>query len=393
MDGRSYGYVYAKDINVTVTVSEGEAGANGRNGTLTVKAFYDGKESMYAGNKYTAKGNKTLTVDKKLEGRTLNDTNTKDFTFVLTPADNKTPAASQATATVDKKTGKAIFNLEYTEKDAGKQYTYTLSERDDQKAGYEYSEATYRVEVSIADTKDNGELDVTMAVKDADGKLLGENETPSFTNSYEAKDSLSLTAKKKVTGKDATGEKFTFALLDESSTYKTDENGKILSVENPKAQETVTVTGTTGEVTFPEISYTKNKEIDETGTHVYRVVELKGSDTGYDYSSTIYTVTVKVSDPGTGKLNVEKTISGGQEIIFNNEYSASGSTVLKARKELKGRDLLDQQFTFILKTIVEPMIDRVKKQRRRGYSWCGQVKIHAMKEHRKYIPLYNGRGF
>ncbi len=90
------------------------------------------------------------------------------------------------------------------------------------------------MEVSIADTKDNGELDVTMAVKDADGKLLGENETPSFTNSYEAKDSLSLTAKKKVTGKDATGEKFTFALLDESSTYKTDENGKILSVENPK---------------------------------------------------------------------------------------------------------------------------------------------------------------
>ena len=143
-------------------------------------------------------------------------------------------------------------------------------------------------------------------------------------NSYEAKDSLSLTAKKKVTGKDATGEKFTFALLDESSTYKTDENGKILSVENPKAQETVTVTGTTGEVTFPEISYTKNKEIDETGTHVYRVVELKGSDTGYDYSSTIYTVTVKVSDPGTGKLNVEKTFPADRKssLTMNTQQAA-----------------------------------------------------------------------
>ena len=360
MDGRSYGYVYAKDINVTVTVSEGEAGANGRNGTLTVKAFYDGKESCTLENKYTAKGNTTLTVDKKLEGRTLNDTNTKDFTFVLTPADNETPAASQATATVDKETGKATFNLEYTEKDAGKQYTYILSERDDQKDGYEYSNATYRVEVSIADTKDNGELDVTMTVKDAEGNPLGEDENPSYTNFYEAKGSLALTAKKNVIGKDATGETFTFALLDENSTYETDENGKILSVTNQKAQETVTVTGTTGTVTFPEITYVKDKEKDETGIHVYRVVELKGSDTGYDYSSTVYTVTVKVSDPGTGTLNVEKTISGGQEIIFNNDYSASGSTVLKARKELKGRDLEDQQFAFILKDNSGTEIDRVK---------------------------------
>ena len=360
MDGRSYGYVYAKDVNVTVTVSEGTKGANGRDGNLTVTALYDGKESCTLENKYTAKGSTILTVDKDLEGRTLNDKDTKEFTFVLTPADAETPAASQATATVDKKTGKATFNLEYTEKDAGKQYTYTLSERNDQKDGYKYSDATYRVEVSIADTKDNGELDVTMTVKDAKDNPLGEDENPSYTNFYEAKGSLPLTAKKNVIGKDATGETFTFALLDENSTYETDENGKILSVTNPKAQETVTVTGKTGTVTFPEITYVKNKEKDETGIHVYRVVELKGSDTGYDYSSTVYMVTVKVSDPGTGTLNVKETISGGQEIIFNNDYSASGSTVLKARKELKGRDLEDQQFAFVLKDNSGTEIDRVK---------------------------------
>lgn len=82
-----------------------------------------------------------------------------------------------------------------------KQYTYILSERDDQKDGYEYSNATYRVEVSIADTKDNGELDVTMTVKDAEGNPLGEDENPSYTNFYEAKGSLALTAKKNVIGK------------------------------------------------------------------------------------------------------------------------------------------------------------------------------------------------
>lgn len=55
------------------------------------------------------------------------------------------------------------------------QYTYTLSERNDQKDGYKYSDATYRVEVSIADTKDNGELDVTMTVKDAKDNPLGKD--------------------------------------------------------------------------------------------------------------------------------------------------------------------------------------------------------------------------
>ena len=49
--------------------------------------------------------------------------------------------------------------------------------------------------------RDNGELDVTMTVKDAEGNPLGEDENPSYTNFYEAKGSLALTAKKNVIGK------------------------------------------------------------------------------------------------------------------------------------------------------------------------------------------------
>ena len=69
---------------------------------------------------------------------------------------------------------------------------------------------------------------------------------------------------------------------------------------------------------------------------------------------------VKVSDPGTGELTVEKTISGGKEIIFNNTYAASGSTVLKAKKELTGRSLENGQFTFLLKDNDGNVIDTQK---------------------------------
>ena len=197
-------------------------------------------------------------------------------------------------------------------------------------------------------------MTVTKVVKDVKGNELkddkGNKKDPSFTNSYEATNKLELTATKNVIGKkDATGETFTFALLDEDSILKTDENGKILSVEKPVAQETVTINGTKGTITFPAITYTKNKDKDETGEYTYRIVEIPGEDTGYDYDSTVYKVTVEVSDPGTGELAVNKTISGGGEIIFNNTYAASGSTVLKAKKELTGRSLENGQFTFLLK--------------------------------------------
>lgn len=156
---------------------------------------------------------------------------------------------------------------------------------------------------------DNGTLTVTKVVKDAEGKELkddkGNEKNPSFTNSYEASNKLELTAAKNVIGKDATGETFTFALLDENSTLTKDANGKI-SVENAKAEKTVTVKGTTGTITFPAITYTKNKDKDETGTYTYRIVEIPGTDTGYTYDSTVYTVTVKVSDPGTGNLRLRR---------------------------------------------------------------------------------------
>lgn len=88
---------------------------------------------------------------------------TKDFTFVLTPAEG-TPEASQTSATVDKTTGQATFNLKYSEKDAGKTYTYTLTEVDGKEAGYHYDTTKYTVIVTIQDN-DNGTLTVTKVVK------------------------------------------------------------------------------------------------------------------------------------------------------------------------------------------------------------------------------------
>ncbi len=97
-----------------------------------------------------------------------------------------------------------------------------------------------------------------------------------------------------------------------------------------------------GEVNFDEIEFTKP------GVFEYTVAETKGTADGWTYATNTYTVTVTVTDDGTGKLTA--TVDGGDSISFNNAYKAEGTEVtFSGTKTLIGRELKANEFSFTLK--------------------------------------------
>ena len=79
--------------------------------------------------------------------------------------------------------------------------------------------------------------------------------------------------------------------------------------------------------------------------------EVPGDENkGLTYDATTYTVTVSVADDGQGNLTA--TVTGGDNMVFNNGYEAAdGSVSLDVRKVLEGRDLTAGEFTFLLQDV------------------------------------------
>nr|WP_157885856.1 FctA domain-containing protein [Parolsenella massiliensis] len=111
-----------------------------------------------------------ISATKQLEGATLS---AGQFTFELTDAD--TGEVVQAAKNADD--GSVTFMVPYTAADAGKTFTYRLSERNDGQTGVTYDASTYTVTVSVTDDRE-GNLTTTVS---SDDSLV-------FTNRYDAGD-------------------------------------------------------------------------------------------------------------------------------------------------------------------------------------------------------------
>ena len=113
--------------------------------------------------------------------------------------------------------------------------------------------------------------------------------------------------------------------------------------------KSVTITGE-GNADFGKITFTK------AGTYTYKVTEQPGSESSYNYDSTEYTLTYKVTDV-RGELKAEQSITAGDKsadkMVFTNEYapaSMDGDTAITGTKELVGRSMQkDEKFEFTLK--------------------------------------------
>ncbi len=367
------GYTYDKTVyTVEIAVSD-----NG-DGTLKVETTVlnsDGKRVDYRKfapgasledntatipfeNSYKTVASDELTpqVTKKISGTESTD---KKFSFTLTATSEtkdkiaagdlkadglKGDTSSESKTTEGKITSKDGQPLSFSGMQFNKagDYTFTLTEahgEDDdpnttgvQNAGWTMDDSTYTVTVKVEDK--NAKLTVTgVAVeKDGDDKSEtlevknGKVNLATFTNSYAAKGSVTLAAKKRFRGGALAGNDFSFAL------YQGDkaEGTPIETVTNDKD----------GNITFQAIGY------DTPGDHDYTIKEVAGNDSTFVYDGKTVNVHVRVTDNKNGTLKAVATYDGEAGVpVFTNAKPTADATI-EATKTLKGKDLTEGAFNF-----------------------------------------------
>ncbi|MGX7089156.1 Spy0128 family protein [Gemella morbillorum] len=271
------------------------------NGQGKLVAAVTGNNPAFTNTYKAAETKATITATKVLSGSTLKD---DQFEFEL-----KEGAKVVGTAK-NKADGTVTFeDITYTE--AGV-HTYTLTEKEGTEGGVTYDKTSHDIKVEVTD---NGQGKLVAAV-------TGNN--PTFTNTYKAAETTAtITAKKVLEGKALEADKYEFELK---------EGAKVVGTAKNKAD---------GTITFEDITYT------EVGEHEYTVTEKSGNEAGVTYDSKSYTVKVKVTDNGQGKLVAAVTDNNP---TFTNTYKAAATkATIKAKKVLKDKDLKENQFEFELK--------------------------------------------
>lgn len=322
---------------------------------------------------------KTLTYPKDA---TVFGSPKSTFRYIVKPADEisaskvgiSTDGKVFETANVEANAPKTVSlvpagGLTFTQDDAGKTFTYTVSEIDDKATGYTYDETVHTVRAVVADNGD-GTLRVTTSVsKQVDGKdeLEGQWIYPSdatstgvatvkFKNTYTVAEAATYTPSvtKVVAGANAP-DKFTFAMTAADDVTKAAIDGKLItgssmSAENGYAEKKQTKEGLKDgehyQLDFSKLTFNKP------GTYKFAINEVAAnSGLGeWKYDQHVYTVTVTVTDEG-GKLVARADGTTGSEgFIFTNSYQTSTSYELQGgleiAKTLKGKDLHAGMFGF-----------------------------------------------
>lgn len=322
---------------------------------------------------------KTLTYPKDA---TIFGSPKSTFRYIVKPADEisaskvgiSTNGKVFETANVEANAPKTVSlvpagGLTFTQDDAGKTFTYTVSEIDDKATGYTYDETVHTVKAVVADNGD-GTLRVTTSVSkqvDGEDELEGQWIYPSnatsagvatvkFKNTYTVTEAATYTPSvtKVVVGADAP-DKFTFAMTAADDATKTAINGKLItgssmSVDNGYAEKKQTKEGLKDgehyQVNFSKLTFNKP------GTYKFAINELvpNGGLGEWMYDAHTYTLTITVTDEG-GKLVARADGATGSEgFIFTNRYRTSTSYELQGGleivKTLNGHDLHAGMFSF-----------------------------------------------
>lgn len=337
---------------------------------------------------------KTLTYPKDA---TVFGSPKSTFRYIVKPADEisaskvgiSTIGKVFETANVEADAPKTVSlipagGLTFTQDDAGKTFTYTVSEIDDKATGYTYDKTVHTVRAVVADNGD-GTLRVATAVsKQVDGKdeLEGQWIYPSgatstgvatvkFKNTYTVTEAATYTPSvtKVVVGADAP-DKFTFAMTAADDATKAAINGKLItgssmSADNGYVEKTQTKEGLKdGEhekIDFSKLTFNKP------GTYTFAINELapNGGLGEWKYDTHTYVLTITVTDEG-GKLVARADGATGSEgFIFTNSYQTSTSYELQGGleivKTLNGHDLHAGMFGFTVTGEGDASIEKLNK--------------------------------
>ena len=262
-------------------------------------------------------------IKKALAGRSMEE---GEFHFVLKNEEGKTVDNA-----VNDKDGNITFK-KLTFKNVGT-YNYTVEEVTGNDRHITYDKNSYNVSAAVTDNLD-GTLKVTWT--SGTGAILFKN-----TYTVDPTDATPSVEKKIAGGNPAKDSTFRFTL--------TGKDNAPMPEGSKDSVKSASITGE-GKADFGKITF------DKAGTYTYKVAEENGNESSYNYDSTEYTLTYKVTDV-KGELKAEQSITAGDksadEMVFTNEYapaSMDGDTAITGTKELVGRSMLkDEKFEFTLK--------------------------------------------
>lgn len=371
--GSTVGMTYDAHVaTAEVTVTE--------NGDGSLTANVTKKENGRFTNTYRTELNYTaaggLWLSKYLDGRPMTE---GQFTFTVTPADDasacalgllpgansfKSPAAAEATVgLIDILAGHEVI---FTQADAGKTFTYTVAEKNDDQPGYTYDDAVRTVTIAIADdtagtltatTTVSGGPEGTHETVHKSGENKVEKALVPFHNSYSATTNTpggtaaQVVATKTLTGRPMADGEFWFGIA-----YQ----GELVAYENLKPN-------IGGHVSFDTLHYdTKMLANLEAAGLAYRTdkdgklawtinytayEDLFGLPNGVSATTWSFGFKVIVVDNGDGTLTATVDY-GGVEPLFENVYGAeavdaalTGTKKLQAAEGLTPADITGK-FTF-----------------------------------------------
>ena len=223
----------------------------------------------------------TINARKVLEGR---DLAAGEFEFVLLDAEGN----AVRTAKNDADGHIAFGAIEYSAPGA---YTYTIAEVGGNAGGVRYDGNRHEVKVTVTDNR-AGALSADVEYVDA----------PTFVNTYKAQPvDVGIVAKKVLNGTNLTKGQFTFAL-----------RGTV----NDEPVELTAVNDADGNVVFPHL------EFESAGTYTFTVSEVAGDEARVTYDKRVFTVTVEVTDDGSGKLSATVANDAPEgAMVFVNTYT------------------------------------------------------------------------
>ena len=261
-------------------------------------------------------------------------------------------------STIDILNGKKVS---FNQDDAGKTFSYKVTETKGGAAGYKNDASEYRVDIILSDDGEGvltAETKVTKlsAKKTVSHVAVHSNDDPAqdktlavvpFTNSYSASGTLGgsgsakIKADKTLTGRAMKAGEFKFNVTNAKDTAE--QKTIIASGTNKAAAD-----GKAGDVDFAEIKYTTAKlksdvadglAVKKDGKYIYQYVvaeETGDLPAGVSPIEAAFSVTVTVTDNGDGTLTAQVGYPDGTDrLSFSNEYDISQISVpVKGLKSL-----------------------------------------------------------